>query len=471
MIVLDPKATVPLYQQIYEQLRNQIIEGRLVKGMKLPSTRALASQLQVSRNTVEYAYLQLVSEGYAISRTGSGFRVEALDPDSLLQLPQRNHSAAPPISAQPHLAAAPDEAFCDFRYGSLRPDSFPLRIWKRVAHKALAALTPEQMTAYSNPHGELALRGEILSHLAKTRGVICTAEQLIVSSGMESSLGLLCQLLGSHPTGVAIEDPGYPGAKAIFTNHGYPVLPVGLDLDGIRMDELADSGATLVYVTPSHQFPTGTVMPIKRRLQLLDWAARQDGLIIEDDYDGDLRYNTRPIPSIQSIDREGRVVYIGTFSKALAPSLRLNYMVLPLALLERLKQPFAMYQTSVPLFEQEVLYRFMHEGHWERHLRRMLLTNKKSHDLLIRAIERQMGDRVRIHGSQAGLHILLEVNNGMKEQQLIARANDAKVHVMPVSLFWTCRQRYSDNMVLLAFSRLSEAEILSGIKRLTQAWF
>lgn len=354
MIVLDNDSRVPLYLQIYEQLKEEIISGQILEGSKLYSTRTLATTLNVSRNTVESAYLQLSSEGYVTSRAGSGFIVEKLDSMLITKLKRDNS-----VNIEKYIKTTIPKMNYDnnykynFKYGKLNASDFPLRLWRRISNKCLASIDADVMTSYTSSKGEKELRIEIMNYLNKSRAVSCTSEQIIITSGFEQCLSLLCQMFRNNFSKIALEDPGYIGARKIFNNNGYDVVPISLDKDGINIAELENNSAKIVYVTPSHQFPTGSVMPIQKRLQLLDWARRENGIIIEDDYDSELRYNSRPIPSIQGIDSEGYVIYIGTFSKSLSPSLRLNYMVLPQSLLEIYDKSFSSYQTSVPIVEQK----------------------------------------------------------------------------------------------------------------------
>ncbi len=244
-----------------------------------------------------------------------------------------------------------------------------------------------------------------------------------------------------------------------------------MEKDGIDLEQLENSSAKIVYITPSHQFPLGSVMPIQKRLKLLSWAIRKDGIIIEDDYDSELRYNSRPIPSIQSISSGKNVVYIGTFSKALSPSLRMNYMVLPQKWLKKYDKLFSRYQTSVPVIEQKIMQQFMNLGHFESHLRKICIANKKKYDVLTHTVKELMGNKVIIHGKNAGLHILLEINNGLGEEELIIKAKNHGVIVYPISIFWMKPEEYSNNMVLLGFGGLLESDITEGIKLLNDAWF
>lgn len=481
MIVLDTEVADPLYMQIYRQLKEQILSGHLTEGSKLPSTRGLAGALHVSRNTVESAYAQLFSEGYVAGRRGSGFVVEATEAYDFG--PRESIPGAPPPGAEahrplPHAGFTQEETermppvpvSVDFRYGALDPAYFPLRQWRRLTTKCLAAADGDAMVEYSDGKGDIGLRTEIMRHIAKTRGVVCEPGQIIVSSGIHHSLSLLCQLFRQHLSGIGMEDPGFIWANQILANHGCAVHPIGLDKDGIRLDEVEESGVNAVYVTPSHQFPMGAVMPIQRRLQLLQWAKRRDGIIIEDDYDSELRYNSKPIPSIQSIDTVGNVVYIGTFSKSLSPSLRVNYMVLPRRWMEVYDRQFSWYQSPVPLLQQYTLRAFLAGSHWERHLRMITHSGKRKHDLLLRSIHDILGSRFLVHGKNAGFHLVLESMAGHTEKELVCSAAEQGVQVWPLSAFWIRRERYSGNMVLLGFGGVDEAAIEEGVSRLGNAW-
>lgn len=467
MIILDSNSETPLYAQIYEQLKHEIVTGILPEGSKLPSTRHLAQSLAVGRNTVEYAYLQLSSEGYVTSRVGSGFTVEKLN--SLMYLTNKKDS-----SKEEQRSVKDEEPSSQylyhFQYGNLSAQDFPINMWKKISSKAVASLTAEDMTSYCDKMGEMALRHNISVYLQESRGVLCNAEQIILSSGFDYALTLLCQLLRNKVAQIAIEEPGYNSAKNIFIENGFDVLPVPVEKDGLNIEELERSDAEVVYVTPSHQFPTGAVTSIQKRLLLLDWAKRRNGFIIEDDYDSELRYHSRPIPSISSVVGSDHVVYIGTFSKALSPSLRMSYMVLPQKLLNLYHNELNMQQTPVSILDQRIIQEFMRSGYWANHLRKTCVIYKKKHDLLIRTISEAMEGMVKIHGKNAGLHILLESLQGLTEKEMIEKAKEHGVLVMPVSIFWLNPTNYSNNMVLLGFGNLSEADIIQGIKTLAQAW-
>ncbi|MCG8485688.1 MAG: PLP-dependent aminotransferase family protein, partial [Clostridia bacterium] len=328
----------------------------------------------------------------------------------------------------------------------------------------------EQLSSYNEPKGEIGLRIEIMKYLNQYRGIRCNPEQIIICSGTQPCLNLLCQLFKNDFNHLAMEDPGYDGARYVFENLGYQVIPIDVKRDGIDITQLARTSAKLLYITPSHQFPMGCVTSIQKRLKLLDWAVKNEGIIIEDDYDSELRYSGRPIPSLQCNDFNERVVYIGTFSKSLSPALRMSYMVLPKRLLNQYNTVFTEYESSVPWLNQKTLELFMREGHWENHLRKICLSNKKKHDLLVKTIEKCMGDRVTVHGKNAGLHILLEVHSQLKENELIEKARNKKIKVYPVSQYWIRQHVYDDNFIMLGFSSLTEKEIIEGIPILKEVW-
>ena len=472
MLVINKDSGIALYEQIYNQLKEQILSGEISVNTMLPSTRNLATTLQVSRNTVESAYQQLYSEGYVTSRAGSGYRVESIEFDLLKEIDsvafEKYHD---------------DELFrsdfenefynpgCNFQYGKLRLSDFPLRMYRKLINQILLSSDIEHISAYNDRKGELELRVEIMKYLHESRGVRCNPEQIVICAGTLIGIGLLSQLLFRHTNSIVMEEPCYDSVRSAFMNHGFQVVPVCVEKDGINLERLRESSAKLAYVTPSHQFPTGAVLPINKRLGLIEWADMNDAFLIEDDYDGELRYNSRPIPSMQSLDTKGRVIYINTFSKSFAPGLRLSFMVLPMVLMEEYQRSFSKYHSSAPWLEQKIMSRFMIDGHWSRHLRRICVLNKKRHDMLINTINDVMGDHVTIYGKNAGLHIVLEVHNGLNEKELIATAEAAGVTVYSVSNYYVDPRNDTNNKVLIGFSSLSEDEIVRGINLLKSAWF
>jgi len=478
MIYLNPESKKPLYEQLYEQLKQNIVSGEYEKGTRLVSTRELAKSLSIGRNTVESAYEQLCVEGYLEGRQGSGFVVQDLQ-EELLSVPgvalNREHrQPAQPsggLGEASGTRAIPMAFKYNFQYGDFDPSAFPNTLWRRLTNETLASLRVDSLACYGDKQGELPLRQEIAKYLRQSRGVQCSADHIVIGGGFQDLAGMICLLFPQEERILGMEEPGYDFTRSIFENNGYRVAPIPVGEFGIDPNELKSSGAKLAYVTPSHQLPMGVVMPIQHRMRLLQWAKQTDGVIIEDDYDSEFRYRTRPIPALQSIDCNDRVIYLGTFSKAFAPGLRMGYMVLPRWLLPRYLTVFARYKSTVPTLQQQIMARFMAGGHWDRHLRKICLSNKKKHDVLVQSIQQEMGDRVRIYGQNAGMHILLEFVNGEQQEAMVERAAAHLVRVSTTRQFWQNRGNAKENLVMLGFGGLSVEAIAQGIKLLRRAWF
>lgn len=443
----------PLYQQLYRHLVEEIRQGRLKKGDKLPSKRRLCALLGVSMSTVETAYSLLVAEGYVYARPRSGYVVADLLP-----------LAPTPAPDIPRPAPEPSQWRFDCSTSAVDTSVFPFSSWARITKEAV----------YENPdllqrghgQGDLPLRGALADLLAQYRGVHCDPEQIIVGAGADYLLSILLQLLPEHRA-VALEDPGYPAAYATVSHHGRQVVPIPVDGQGMNPEALEASGAGLAYVTPSHQFPLGVTMPVGRRSRLLHWAYSAPGrYLIEDDYDSEFRYSSRPIPAMQGLDRVGRVVYMGTFSRSIAPAIRVAYMILPPALLERYRELFRQSACTVSRFEQESLRRFLVQGLYGRHLRRVGNLYRKKCALFTEALSVIPG--AKISGQDAGLHFLLTVPR-FSEGKLVARAASRSVRVHPLSRYYhSAAPRPST--VVLGFAGLTEADLKDAAAALAEAY-
>ncbi|QHI73416.1 MocR-like pyridoxine biosynthesis transcription factor PdxR [Aminipila terrae] len=471
MIVIKSNVKEPIYLQIYDYFKSQIVKGELVEGNKIPSTRNLAESLGISRNTVEAAYQQLCAEGFLAGKAGSGYVVLPFDVNIYNDVSRKRIIPDNNPEKKTNEGHKENSIKYQFQYGKLNIKDFPMQAWKRAVNEALSSCDIECLGAYNDKFGEKGLRVEIMKYLLYSRGVRCQPEQIILTAGTLSALSIICQLYMNQCNEIALEEPCYNSAREAFKNHGMKTIPIPIEEDGISLTGLANCNAKLVYTTPSHQFPTGKVMGINKRVNLIKWADENDAYLIEDDYDSELRYNSRPIPSMQSLDRKGHVIYINTFSKAFAPGLRMSFIVLPDTLLEKYKRNFSRYNCQVSWTEQKAMQFFMQEGNWNRHLRKICTTNKRKHDILMSALHEYMNDRVIIHGNNAGLHILLEVNNGMNEQELINRAGETGVQVYPVSVYWENPEHYKNNMVLVGYSSLTVEEIEDGVRLLQSVWF
>lgn len=461
MFVLDHHSKLPLYTQLYDQMKASVLSGKLPSHSKLLSVRELAAELSISRNTVENTYLELCAEGYIYSKPRSGYFVSALAPD-ILPSPRLKRQHAPLPKPEP-------KGSIDFHPARLDPDAFPAPIWRSCYLESLRQ-SRSALVQYGDPQGEWELRCSIRRYLERSRGVACDPEQIVICSGLQLSLGIVAQIHTERRPAVAVENPGFHLPKSVFQNHGFETLPIPVGLSGLDVDALESSNATLVYVTPSHQFPTGCVMPVANRLKLIEWGNSGDRLIIEDDYDSELRYHGKPIPSLQGLHPDGNIVYLGTFSKVLSPALRVGYLVLPYPLLSSYRQLFRDYACSVSLLEQAALARFMEQGHWDRHLRRMRTLYQKKHDAMLRAVETHFGSKALVLGQGAGLHMVLELSgHALNETELISRARSKGIELFPYST--TLAEGGSCSRIVLGFGGLKPDVIDRGVELLSQAWY
>jgi GntR family transcriptional regulator/MocR family aminotransferase len=462
-----------LYEQIYEHIRREIWEGKLLAGERLPSTRALAEYLQVARSTIDYAYDQLQSEGYIEARPYKGYFVCPME--GLLQLePQQTVKEEKEVWGR---AAAEDgtgssgeaEQTVDYDFAphGIDMSGFPFSVWKRI-NKNILNDGNSELFARGEPQGDYDLRLTISRYLHSSRGVNCGPEQIIVGAGNDYLLMLLEKILGRH-VGIAMENPTYLRTWRIFQSFAYRVSTVPMDENGMVVTELEKTDARVAYVMPSHQFPTGTVMPIGRRTEILKWAdGGTDRYLIEDDYDSEFRYRGKPIPSLQSSDEHGKVIYIGTFSKAIAPAIRVSYMVLPRQLLKVYRENCYFYSCTVSRIDQRVLNEFIRDGYFERHLNKMRKIYRAKHDLMLQELvpfEKQF----TISGEHGGLHLLLTAKDDITERQLLERAAAKGVKVYGISDS-SVETVESQATVLLGFGAMEEDDIRHGIERLKEAW-
>lgn len=462
---LDETSELPLYQQIYEKIRHGIEDGHYPSGSKLPSIRGLASELQCSRNTIDAAYSQLMEEGYIESRPGSGYRVLSVIEDAAFAN-TRDQDLGSALLGEPH------QMRYNFTYGNLEQGTFPATVWRTITDDILLSVESGICNTYTDPLGEEALRGEIAWRLTTQCDVDCTPGQVIIQPGTQVSIQNLLALFDARTDVVAMENPGYIGAREAFERSGFRVAPCRVDVSYEEFfADLERSRAKLVYVTPSSQFPTCKTMPIKMRSKLIAWADANDAYILEDDYCRDFRYKERPQPPLQSMDHCNRVIYMGTFSKSLSPALRMNYLVLPPALLEKWRTLFANAYTSVPWLSQAVLARFMSQGHWDRQLRRVQAKNKRKYETLTASLHEYLGDKVRVLENGTGLHVLVQVYDDRTQEELIEVARAADVLVYGTEKYWMGKRPLTSRVLLVGFSSIAEQDIEPGIKALANAWF
>lgn len=469
MLHVDVTAQEPLYHQIYRQIREGILHGKLAANTLLLSTRAQAKHLGVARNTVENAYAQLALEGYITPRRGAGFVVNRIDTTMHL----KESTAVPPCAPVPQAHEGPCQY--DFNYSTINAATFPYRLWGTLVENVLstiknAPMHDPKMHAYGDVRGEIILREQVAAYLYRSRGVQCSPEQVVICSGLQPTLTQLTRILPAGNRTIALEEPGYIGVRVVFQGHGFAVQPVPIEHDGISVQALQRSKAQVVHITPSHQFPMGFVMSIQKRWELLRWANEIDGIILENDYGSEFRYTGNPIPSLQSIDNHQRVIYIGTFSKALSPGLRMSYMVLPPRLVNNYLRSFQGYKCPVSRLEQKVMSHFIAGEHYERHIRRMHVFHKKKRDKLLHAVQATFGSQVDIFGQGAGLHLLLQFATANEEATRIAQAKASGVRVYPASLCWLQPETCPHTNLLLGYGLIDENDIAPAVEKLAQAW-
>lgn len=485
-ITLDQRLAAPLYRQLYERLRAQIVAGQLEAGARLPSTRALASELGVSRNTTALAYEMLLLEGYIESRVGDGTRVSHAQPaqsvetssshplrrgsprDSSARLGRRGQSlVSVPYSSEVYerqLGGVGDV----FRAGQPDVSLFPFEIWARLVTKRVRQSTPG-IALIQPAQGYAPLREAISAHIGITRGVRCSPEQVIITSGSQGALDLAARVLLDPGDHAWIEAPGYVGARGALLAAGAQLTPVPVDSEGLSVEagrELRPD-ARLAVVTPSHQFPTGVTMSLRRRLTLLEWAREAGAWIIEDDYDSEYRYSGRPLEALHGLDAAGCVVYIGTFSKVLFPALRLGYMVVPQELTPEFVAARRFIDGHTPPLEQMALADFIAEGHFARHLRRMRLVYMERRDALIEALTQELGDQLEVAAPEAGMHLTAWLPVGVSAKTTAELIAAHGIRILPI-VRPGVNERQREGL-LFGFASVTSAELRAGARLLARA--
>lgn len=471
-IALPPRASHDLLGALHRQLRAAILDGRLKAGLRLPATRALAGLLGISRNTAVAAYDLLLAEGYLEARRGSGTFVAERSAEPRRATDGSRSSTRIRINrawcqepALPCAATGVPPRF-DFNLGLPDEGSFPFAIWHGLASRALRGLARAPV-AYADPAGRPELREAIARHVSFARAVACTADDIVVTSGAQQAFDLIARILVSprRPV-VAMEDPGYPPLRAILAASGADVRPVPLDDDGILVDRIpAEAG--LICVTPSHQFPLGTAMSPRRRIELLAFARAHDAVILEDDYDGEFRFDGRPLDALQTIDRSEAVVYVGTFSKSLFPALRLGFVVTPAWAQPALTAAKQLTDWHSPVLAQDTLAAFIAEGHLARHVRKMRRIYGERREALVRALDRQCGGAVMPLPGAAGLHLGALVDPAVDAEAWAARAAGQGIALNPLARY--ARSRPAPNGLTFGYGMIPRERIDQAIRSLVSA--
>jgi GntR family transcriptional regulator/MocR family aminotransferase len=466
----------PNHRQLYGILQTGIRDAALAPGLKLPPTRELAEALGIARNTVVHVYEQLTLEGYVQAGVGRGTYVAETHPRLVADRRPRPTAAAPGRARLSRRGSETVEhaGAGRLQWGAFTPGvpelrMFPVDVWRRLQSQLWRKPTPQQLT-YATGHGDPALREAIAQYLQGTRGAVCSPEQVIVTSGTQQSLHLVAHLLADPGDAAWIEDPGYWGARSVFRAAGLALTPVAVDQEGLAPSaEQLRTPPRLMFVSPSNQYPTGAIMSHGRRTQLLDYAAAHGVWIVEDDYDSEFRFRSRPLPALQGLDQHRRVIYLGTFSKTLFPALRLSYLVLPPELVDDFARASSELYREGQAPQQAVLARFLSEGHYATYIRRMRTEYAARHDALIQTIQQRFGDQLPIMGGDAGLHLALGLPQHVDDRAVVEEALQAGVTTRPLSMYYMRgRQPAATGGMLLGYGAVNEAEIGPAFKKLAK---
>lgn len=480
-LLLNPEDDTPLHRQLCDRLREAILNGTLRAGTRLPGTRTLATELGISRNTVVNAFEQLLAEGYVTGRVGSGTYVACKLPETLLQvsptspaptladpggrnLSRRGRMVASTWSVEPHDHGPPRA----FQVGVPAVQEFPIALWSRLVNRCWRQ-APASLLSYGCPAGYAPLREAIASYVGPARGVRCTPEQVIIVSGSQQGVDLAARLLLDPGESVWVETPGYRGARAALQGAGARPVPVPVDDEGLIVAEGWQRAphARLAYVSPSHQYPTGAVMSLPRRLELLEWADQADAWVLEDDYDSEYRYAGRPVSALQGLDRCSRVIYIGTFSKVLLPALRLGYLIVPPDMVEAFTNARKVADIHSPTVDQAVLADFINEGHFSHHLRRMRTLYAERQAVLLDAVQAELAGVLEIAPNETGMHVVAWLPAGVADRAVVEHLVAHGIYTRALSS--ECLEPAPRGGLLLGYAALTPEQIRAGVRQMRAA--
>lgn len=476
----ENKGKLTLYEYLYRCIKQDILEGKLKKDERLPSKRNLAKHLNISVITVENAYAQLQIEGYIYSQEKRGYFVSEVekpiwnqeDKQKLLKagsqwMKQNKEDENNKSEIESQMVRNQTETyFADFQTNNINYERFPFSIWSRLMREVLAE--KDTVLLQNMPYnGVEKLREAIAGYLYHFRGIEVSKEQIFIGAGTEYLYGLLIQLLGRDKV-FAVEDPGYKKIAYIYESNKVKCEYVPIDKEGLSVTHLEQSNAQVVHISPSHHFPTGIVMPIKRRQELLNWAnEKEQRYIIEDDYDSEFRFLGKPIQTMQSIDQHEKVIYMNTFSKSLAPSIRISYMILPMHLLEKFQKELGFYACTVSSFEQYTLANFMQRGYYEKHINRMKNFYKSQRNCVISAMkDSSLYQRIKIKEENAGLHFLLEVDTHLSDEELLESLKQEKIRITCLSQYYHNQKNGREHVLIMNYSGIDAEKMIEVMRRL-----
>lgn len=462
-MIIDQSSVKPLYAQIYEQIKLDILNGIMKPGSRLKSGRALSFELNISRNTVELAYDHLFAEGFITRRPRQGYYVES--PDMIPAQECRNPFCVNAVNSQDSTVVY------NFRSGTRSASELPCYQWKKLLSKCLYEYQ-EEMDLPKPVFGELMLRGQIQKHLHTYRGVDCSTEQIVITTGKQFCLDLICRLLKtvSQKRLIAFEEPGYNPSRITIQNNDFKPAPITINSSGAALPAFTEKDILAAYITPSHQFPTGIIMSVSRRREFIQWAERENAYIIEDDSNCYFQYDCKPLPSLYALSPQ-KVFYLGSFSEALFPCVSVSYLVIPIALAEALHKLVDQHAPFVPFLSQKPLELFLKEGHWETYIRKDRKIQKEKCRALVNELKNKFQNHIHISGFQAGLHLVIQVKSPATEADLVRQAIEAGIMVFPASECYYLPLPKQPATVLLHYAGIGPADIPEAVERLYEAWF
>lgn len=463
MIYINRSDKRPLYEQLYEEIKNKITTGRYPKNKSLSSLRIMEKELQVSRNTVDKAYQQLLAEGYIRSVPGAGYFVEDIENDYFKEttlVKNDKHYKTKNLKKK--------KVKYDFEYASIDSDLFPWSKWKQYIKNSIITESNKNALTYESSKGNLLLRKSLCNFLHSHRGVNCKPDQIIISAGTQYAMEILTNLLPASENRIAYEEPGFDAMRHLLEQKGYNITSIPVMENGIDVELLSQTNCNLLYTTPSHQFPTGAVTSISNRNKILKWAYQNNGYIIENDYDSEFRYSSMPIPSLQSLDKYKNVIYLGTVSKVLSPSIRCSYMILPENLIDLYNIKYEHFNSSLPSYHQLALAGFIEDGLLDKHLRRVSTLNQKKYIILTEAIKEFLLNKVEIIRQPAGVHTLVRIINCSNQAEMIKKMESESIRIYGIKEHWNNKKNSREDIFLMGFNSMSEKDIRNGCKKMAQ---